>query len=100
MIVLDEHRVEQTSTMIAPTTATHCILLQPPPAGSRLSRIVDSRPSSLDSSHILARKRSDARQPTHKIQYGPFAGQHISRIARDLRDNTARGNLITITCQQ
>jgi hypothetical protein len=40
VVVLDEDRVEQARAMIVPATAADGVLLEPPPAGRRLARVV------------------------------------------------------------
>src|SRR5215510_879056 len=86
VVVLYQHSVIQSKSVIEPAADSDGVLLEHSKSRSSLSRVDDSCAGALDAVYKRARQRGDARQPLHQVQSGSFADQQYGRGTFDARE--------------
>ena len=76
VVVFDQHGFEETGAVVSSAPAADGVLLQRPPAGSRLPRVIDAGPRAAHGIDVAAREGGDAREPAQHVQQRSFQGQH------------------------
>src|SRR6185295_5150550 len=96
VIVLYQHAVIQTESMIEPAADSHRIFLKKPEPGSGLASVGDARSSSLNASDECASQRCDAGQPLHDIERSALAGQKRRRRAFYFRELVTGRDIVAV----
>ena len=96
VIVLDEHGVEQSGAMVVAAAAADGVLFEPPPAGSRFSRVVDAGLGAVDRADELAGPRGDAGEMAQQIQHRPLADEQVAGLAGEGGDGGAGRDFVAI----
>ncbi len=81
VVLLHQHRVEETGAVALAAARHHGLLLEGPQAWRGLARVQDSRPGPLDRPHVPCRHRGDARKPAEQVQGGALGGEDPRRAA-------------------
>lgn len=89
VVILNRHGIVQPAAMIVPSSAMHGVLFQPPPTGSRLAGVVQTRGQAMQDGNVLGRPRRDATSASQEIQDRSLAGEHIAHRQRVLLESAA-----------
>jgi len=100
VVVLDEHRVEQTQAMVGDTAGGSGHFLQTPQAGRGLARIQDTAARTLNRVDVSPRQGGHAAQPLQEIERHPLALQQLPRRAAHLGQHIARLQPGAVAAQQ
>ncbi len=96
VVVLDQDGVVQAEAVVEPASAPHGVLLQRPPAGCRLSRIVDRRAAADDRRHVPRRQGRDPAETLEEVEGRPFHGQQRPHRPVQTCDHRPRLQAISI----